>query len=1019
MRSGAAAVQNTLSLPAQQVLRQAISAARERGHAQVQPFHVAFVLLAHGDPVLRQACADTHSQTLHGLHQCHALELCFNVALDRLQQCSSSGSTVNLLGLSNALVAALKRAQAQQKRGCPDQQQAPLVMKVELEMVIISILEDPSVSRVMEEAGFFSQQVKTNIENAMSLSALSQQSNVNHLSQRLSASAGPFGNQPLVILERPLFPTREDSNSRSSEGNAPTQELKLPFCSNAGASLPISSLVSTTPGSTEVPKLICCSECTDHFNMEYNQIRVQESAKASTVRKQSSTEDEVVVSSLPSWLQKGKDMKTEQERHHSLSQRIQELRRKWQFVCSNSHSERCITMDSSPARDRGLGPPSHNWMKASILNNANNSVLMAANPTPLQSKDMALSSALQPSLPSPLPFWDSGFTSVAMPNGPLNGIIGTSGSELSRVETMEKQVESFHDKEEVLQQGGQISPEYMGPVPSPRPVSKPITSLPSGGLVPIQNPLSKANASLSSTRPSPLSRLKASFPKPSVAACPLKENILPKPSPLSALKTSNVSPNPASMVKSPPSLAQKIADKPPLSQLVDISAKIDQHSVFFDHKTADRLKYVHKGLMEKVVWQGKAISTISTFIVNAQTGRGELRGGAAKAGTWLLLLGPDQVGKRLIAGALAELVVGVAAKPIYFGDLGYSRWGRKVEEIDGMQYRGRTAVDSIADALRAKPLSVLLLEDIDQAVSVIRTKLMRAMVTGKFSDSNGGHVSVGNSIIIMTSRLGANSNLGKGKENIFSEGRLASMHGARMSLLLQPPREKEIVLQGDMDISVVRDTIRTSALENPANPMSGGMVLKRKASGFLSRALLGVKRKKVSTPFGRIVALDLNLSAEENEAVLAETVTSHEEIATNIGVSDPVLRAVQEVLSPKFCSLVDETVMFEPFDLMGLANWILLQLSRACSGLVPKFCTRIEVDFQILEHIVSTTWRTPGGRQAFEGWVEDKLKSCLKAVTANSSVSEDRVLRFAYEGCFSKELCLGSELPLQIEVACS
>lgn len=109
-----------------------------------------------------------------------------------------------------------------------------------------------------------------------------------------------------------MFGTDFLLSCRSSEGNAPTQELKLPFCSNAGASLPISSLVSNTPGSTEVPKLICCSECTDHFNMEYNQIRVQESAKASTVRKQSSTVDEVVVSSLPSWLQKGKDMKTEQ-----------------------------------------------------------------------------------------------------------------------------------------------------------------------------------------------------------------------------------------------------------------------------------------------------------------------------------------------------------------------------------------------------------------------------------------------------------------------------------------------------------------------------------------------------------------------------------------------------------------------------------------------------------------------------------------------------------------------------------
>ncbi|KAK6151480.1 hypothetical protein DH2020_014115 [Rehmannia glutinosa] len=69
--------------------------------------------------------------------------------------------------ISNALMAALKRAQAHQRRGCPEQQQQPLLaVKVELDQLIISILDDPSVSRVMREAGFSSPAVKATIEQS-------------------------------------------------------------------------------------------------------------------------------------------------------------------------------------------------------------------------------------------------------------------------------------------------------------------------------------------------------------------------------------------------------------------------------------------------------------------------------------------------------------------------------------------------------------------------------------------------------------------------------------------------------------------------------------------------------------------------------------------------------------------------------------------------------------------------------------------------------------------------------------
>ncbi|GJN06953.1 hypothetical protein PR202_ga24736 [Eleusine coracana subsp. coracana] len=85
MRSGGCAVQQALSAEAAAVVRQAVALARRRGHAQVTPLHVASAMLSPSSPgagsgPLRAACLRSHSHPL----QCKALELCFNVALNRL-----------------------------------------------------------------------------------------------------------------------------------------------------------------------------------------------------------------------------------------------------------------------------------------------------------------------------------------------------------------------------------------------------------------------------------------------------------------------------------------------------------------------------------------------------------------------------------------------------------------------------------------------------------------------------------------------------------------------------------------------------------------------------------------------------------------------------------------------------------------------------------------------------------------------------------------------------------------------
>uniref|UniRef100_A0ACD5UAT2 Uncharacterized protein n=1 Tax=Avena sativa TaxID=4498 RepID=A0ACD5UAT2_AVESA len=174
MRAGGCTVQQALTAEAAGVVKQAVSLARRRGNAQVTPLHVASAMLAAPAGLLRAACLRSHSHPL----QCKALELCFNVALNRLPASAAVASSPLLGGhghhhyyppsLSNALVAAFKRAQAHQRRGSVDSQQQPvLAVKIELEQLVVSILDDPSVSRVMREAGFSSTQIKANVEQTV------------------------------------------------------------------------------------------------------------------------------------------------------------------------------------------------------------------------------------------------------------------------------------------------------------------------------------------------------------------------------------------------------------------------------------------------------------------------------------------------------------------------------------------------------------------------------------------------------------------------------------------------------------------------------------------------------------------------------------------------------------------------------------------------------------------------------------------------------------------------------------
>ncbi|XP_028792679.1 protein SMAX1-LIKE 8-like [Neltuma alba] len=154
-----------LTSEAAHALDEAVAVARRRGHAQTTSLHAVSALLSLPSSILRDACGRSRSSSYSSRLQFKALELCLSVSLDRVP----SAPVADDPPVSNSFMAAIKRSQANQRRQpenfhlyhqISQQPSSVSCVKVELQQLILSILDDPVVSRVFGEAGFRSPEIK-------------------------------------------------------------------------------------------------------------------------------------------------------------------------------------------------------------------------------------------------------------------------------------------------------------------------------------------------------------------------------------------------------------------------------------------------------------------------------------------------------------------------------------------------------------------------------------------------------------------------------------------------------------------------------------------------------------------------------------------------------------------------------------------------------------------------------------------------------------------------------------------
>jgi ATP-dependent Clp protease ATP-binding subunit ClpC len=166
----------------------------------------------------------------------------------------------------------------------------------------------------------------------------------------------------------------------------------------------------------------------------------------------------------------------------------------------------------------------------------------------------------------------------------------------------------------------------------------------------------------------------------------------------------------------------------------------------------DRLLRLEGHLHDHVVGQDDAVAAVSEAVRRSRAGLGDPD---RPVGSFLFL-GPTGVGKTELARSLAEALFGDSDRMIRL-DMSEFQERHTVSRLVGAPpgYVGYDEAGQLTEAVRRRPYSVVLLDEIEKAHPDVFNILLQVLDDGRLTDSQGRTVSFKNTVLIMTSNLGS------------------------------------------------------------------------------------------------------------------------------------------------------------------------------------------------------------------------------------------------------------------------
>ena len=204
------------------------------------------------------------------------------------------------------------------------------------------------------------------------------------------------------------------------------------------------------------------------------------------------------------------------------------------------------------------------------------------------------------------------------------------------------------------------------------------------------------------------------------------------------------------------SIAKEKSDQKLIVTEEDIAAVVAQWTGIPVAKIAEEesetLLHLEEALHKRVVGQDEAVTAVAKAVRRARAG---LKDPKRPIGSFLFL-GPTGVGKTELARALASSLFGDESAMIRL-DMSEYMEKHTVSRLVGAPpgYVGYEEGGQLTDAVRRKPYSVILLDEVEKAHADFFNILLQVLDDGRLTDSQGRTVDFRNTVIIMTSNLGA------------------------------------------------------------------------------------------------------------------------------------------------------------------------------------------------------------------------------------------------------------------------
>ncbi|KAK7387235.1 hypothetical protein VNO78_27867 [Psophocarpus tetragonolobus] len=1079
---------------AARALDDAVTVSRRRSHAQTTSLHAVSALLSLPSAALRDACARCRSCSYSPRLQFRALELSVGVSLDRLPMIKSSSSAGASEGgsgseegppVSNSLMAAIKRSQANQRRH-PDsfhlmqmiqqqQQQTTSLLKVELKHFILSILDDPIVSRVFGEAGFRSYDIKVallqppppsrifsrltpplflcNLEPVQPGSRLDEncrrivevvtrKTKRNPLLMGMYAKTalknfidvlknGKGGVLPIELNGLSVVSVEKEIGEILREGGGGGKifedvgRLVVDKCSGAGLVLCFGEIEVLVGGNEDGVGFVV-SHLTRLLGLHGGKLWLVGVAGTSeayskflrlfpTVDKDWDLHLLTMTSATPSmeglypksslmgsFVPFGGFFSTPSELKNPVS-------------CTNASSlTRCDTCNEKYEQEVAdilkVGP-------ATSASGYSTSLpwLQKVNVDADRGLDVAKTNEENSSLNAKIFVLQRKWNDIcqrlhqhrSLPEFDINKKFQAHSHEGFQFGPGSSSKGPFHNEIRYSNQISYLSKESRGAFPFKHilPVSVPPFDTVSITDEPDHMPeVSKSDMQSSWVSPSPKANLSLLEHTPSSSFTPVTTDLG-----LGTIYTS------AAHEPDTPKLSDH---KKNLHHLSDsLSTDVDAMNENTSHQIARSsscscpnpegkfeavdFKSLYHLLTEKVGWQDEAIYAINRTVSRCRSGVGKRSDLHVRADIWLAFLGPDRLGKRKLASALAEILFGNRQSLITVDLSSQDRCypSNSIFEFQNSHCHDvlmrKTVGDYIAGELSKKPHSVILLENVDQADFLVQNSLFQAIRTGKFPNSHGREISINNAMFIVTSSAfqGIGPLDSEGQPKMFPEERILEAKRCQMQLSLGHASE-DAKRSGCTNVKVAqRKGISKTAFLNKRKLIDSGDS-KEKAS---CKTLKQVKETSRSY-------LDLNMPLEEVE----------EGSDWNDYESESIVEKYGAWLND-LCDQVDEKVVFKPFNFDSLAEQVIKNISIQFQKMFgAEFM--LEIEYEVMAQILAAAWQSDK-KKVVEDWVEHVLGRSFAEAQQKYHFAPEYVMKLVNcERIFVEEQSPGLCLPARINL---